>query len=68
MIKLFGQDIPMIEASDEERQNKCTEIVNRALKQFDCTMVPRFMALGTNIIHDVTIMAKPREIPVPNNN
>lgn len=68
MVKLFGQDIPMIETSDEDRQNKCAEVINRALKEFDCMMVPKFMALGTKIIHDVSIIAKPREMPPPNNN
>lgn len=61
MIKLFGQDIPMIEASDEDRQNKCTEVINRTLKEFNCVMVPTFLVIGKNITHTIDVVAKPRD-------
>lgn len=61
MVKLFGQGVKMIEASDEDRQNKCAEVINRALKEFDCTMVPTFLAIGKEIRHSVDVVAKPRD-------
>ena len=60
-IPTIGEGIIFIEGSDEERQTKCTEAINHNLNQFDCAMVPRFIVLGKNMVHDVTIIANPRD-------
>lgn len=56
--------VKMIEGDDRVREQKCLDVINQVLAQFDCAMVPEVVISGPNIMTRVSIVAKKRG---PNN-
>jgi len=57
--------IKLIEGDDEARQNKCAAEIGEILKRYDCVMIPTLIMAGTKMIHRVDVVAKKRDIRVP---
>jgi len=49
-----------IEGNDKVRMEKCAAVINQALVEFDCIMIPRFELRPGKVDGFVDVIAKPR--------
>lgn len=52
----------MIEGSDKVRAQKCAQEIIQILQAYDCEMIPEVVISGANIVGNMRVVPKPRDL------